>query len=352
MRAFAVSLFVTALAAQPVVIPASVATVEGNTLDREPFGHESLRHVTYYHRDLLGSVPWQAALNRIAYRRDTTVPRTVLSRPPSIWQVRMGNYRGSVAQPPSAWPTAADPDWSVVFQPRQISFPDLSNPAAGPAPFQLIYWLDRPFVYNGNHLGVEHFVADSQLLHDYFVDAVDGLVAGGTVDTLPGSVGCPVGQNRAAGQAPNPGGGNLELYLFGAPPQATAVLGLGVSDSNWAGQTLPLDLSATGLPGCSVYASLEALSVTRTSVAGVGEFSIPVPGQPWLIGATLYAQWLCVDSRVNPLVQVATSEGLRITLGNNLNSANLGMSVVSAFAGSNQFGYVQPNRGLVIELNW
>lgn len=338
--------------AQPLVVPSSVALVEGNSLDREPFGHEAIRHVTYYHQDLLRTVPWQAQINRISYRRDTTVPQAVLRRPPGIWQIRLGNYRGSVAQPPSAWPASSDPDWVLAFQPRQISFPDLTKPTSGPAPFQLTFWLDRPVAYTGNHLGVEHFVFDARLLHDYFVDAVDGLVPGGAVDVVPGSVSCPFGMNRVAGQAPNPGGGDLELYLFDALPSVAAAVTLGVSNSNWNGQPLPLDLTYLGLTGCSLQASIDSIWATRTTSAGMAQFRVPVPGQPSLVGATLYSQWLVADGRVNPAVGFATSEAARISLGNYLNSGFVGMSVVSAFSGSNQNGYVQPNRGLVLELNW
>ncbi|MEZ5963836.1 MAG: hypothetical protein R3F56_08330 [Planctomycetota bacterium] len=354
LRLLVVAAAVGIAPAQSVVVPATAANAEGNSVDREPFGMEGIRHLTYMHRRHLTQVPAQAAINVLAYRRDTSVPLQVMQRPPGIWQIRMGHYQGSVDQPPSAWPASWDPDWTVVFQPRQISFPDLNQPSGGgPAPFDLQFWLDQPYTYRGAHLGIEHFVADSQMRHDYFVDFVDGLVPGGTVDLLPGGQGCPWGSNRATGQAPNPGGGDAEFYLFDALPQAGVLLGVGTSDQTWAGVPLPLDLASAGLGGCKVLVSLDALVPVQTTSAGLAEVHWPIPGYSALLGASLYAQWVCPnDTRVSQSVPLTLSDGLKYTFGNNLNSGSMGMSVVSAFSGSNQNGYVQPNRGPVVQLRW
>lgn len=340
--------------AQSVVVPASAAQVDGNSADREPFGTEGIRHLTYVHQSLLTQVPTQAAITEIAYRRDLSVPLEVMRRPPSIWQIRMGNYFGSVAQPSSAWPATSDPDWVVVFQPRTVWFPDLNRPSgSGPAPFDLTFPLDRPFTYRGTHIGIEHFVADSQARHDYFVDFEDGIVPGGTVTSLPGGQACPAGQNRATGQAPNPGGGDAEFYLFGAPAQATALLSLGMSDRTWSGVSLPVGLGSLGLGGCSVMVSLDATIPVRTTSAGLAAARWSIPGQSRLLGASLYAQWLCPgDTRVSQTRPITLSGGLQYTFGSNLNSGEIGMSVVSAVSGSNQNGYVQPNRGPVVRLRW
>ncbi len=341
------------LCGQTVVVPNSAANVEGNAADREPFGHEGIRHLTYIHRDQLTQIPWQAAIRNVRYRRDG-MQMPMMRRSSAIWQVRMGVYQGSVAQPPSAWPALSAPDWAVVFQPRFVSFPDLWRPSGNtPAPFQIDFPLDQPFVYRGTHLGIEHFVADSQAQHDYFVDAVDDLVPGGSVTTLPGGAGCPFGENRAHGQAPNPGGGDAEFYLFGAPTQANVLLGVGMSDRTWAGLALPLDLGGLGLNGCRVMVSLDVLLPARTTSAGVAEARWAVPAVGPLLGASLYSQWLCPgDTRVSQAFPLTLSDGLKHTLGTNLNGGFLGMSVVSAFSGSNQFGYVQPNRGPVVQLSW
>jgi len=337
-----------------VVVPAAATNVDGNSVDREPFGMQGLRHLTYIHQDHLWRIPLQAAINALSYRRDTPIPVPVMRRPPGIWQIRMGTYLGSVAEPPSAWPGPQDPDWTIVFQPRQVSFPDLAQPSgSGPAPFDLTFWLDQPFVFRGTHIGIEHFVADGQARYDYFVDFVDGIVPGGRVELLPGGQGCPAGQNRATGQAPNPGGGDAEFYLFGTLPQAAALLALGVSDRTWAGLPLPLDLTPLRLPGCRVLASVDALFPVPTTSAGMATARLPVPGQPSLLGASFFSQWVVPnDARVSASVPLTLSDGLRYVLGTSLNSASIGMSVVSAFSGSNQNGYVQPNRGPVVRLRW
>jgi hypothetical protein len=351
--ALAPLVLVASVLAQSIVVPNSAANVEGNAADREPFGLEGVRHLTYIHQEQLAQIPAQTAISRLSYRRDTPMPVQVMRRPPGIWQIRMGAYHGSVAQPPSAWPPNSDPEWSIVFQPRQVWFPDLTQPGGnGPAPFQLTFYLDRPFVYRGTHIGIEHFVADGQSMHDYFIDTVDALVPGGTVTLLTGGAGCPTGQNRATGQAPNPGGGAAEFYLFGALPQAPAVLAIGTSDTTWAGVPLPLHLGPA-LPGCSVIAALDTLVPTASTSAGMAQFALTVPALRALLGASLYSQWLCPgDTRVSQTIPLTLSDGLRHTFGTSLNAGFLGMSVVSAFSGSNQFGYVQPNRGPVVEIGW
>ena len=75
------------------------------------------------------------------------------------------------------------------------------------------------------------------------------------------------------------------------------------------------------------------------------------PASASVAGATLYGQWVVQDSRVNPAVNLATSDGLRYTIGTQLPAA---MSTVN---GSGQFangatGYVQLNRGYVVQFGW
>lgn len=343
-----------ASAQQHIVVPQSAANVEGNAADREPFGHGAVRHLTYIHQDQLQGIPLQTGITDLSFRRDTPMPFSVMRRPPGIWQIRMGHYQGSVSEPPSAWPTATDPNWRVVFQPRQISFPDLSQPSGnGPAPFALTFLLDQPFVYRGGHLGIEHYVYDSQAQYDYIIDAVDGFVPGGTVTLLPGGQGCPVGQNRALAQAPNPGGGDVQFWLFDAQAGVPALLALGASAHSYGGAPLPLDLGPLGLPGCTVLASFDVTLPTLVTSAGMAELRYPVPAVQELLDATLYAQWACVnDARINPSLPMTLSDGLSVTFGSHLNGGFLGMTVVSAFAGSNQHGYVQPNRGPVMRIGW
>ncbi len=341
------------IAAQSAVVPPAQAAADGNALDREPFGHEAIRHLTYVHRDLLGGVPATARFWKIGYRRDASLGPGDLQRPPGIWQVRMGNHTGPVGQPSSAWPAANDPAWAVMFQPRMVSFPTLSLPAAGLPQFVVAFPLDVPFAYAGGHLGIEHFVADSTARHDYFIDAVDGFTPLGQVDVLGEGLGCPAGLNRARGQAPNPGGGDLEVYLFAGPRSASATFALGASETAWGSLPLPLDLGALGLSGCSVFASPDVLVPVRTDASGVATLRAAVPGAVPLLGARLAGQWFCFgDPRVNPGLALTTSEGLRIRLGTNLGVPFVGMSVVSAFSGSNQHGFVQSNRGPVVRLDW
>jgi hypothetical protein len=336
-------------------VPPWASSADGNALDREPFGYDHLRHVTYVSRDLLSQAPGGARFHALSYRRDASRRDDVLRRPGSpVWQIRMGNYVGSVQSPPSRYPTLGDPSWTTVLAQRAINFPELWLPGQGLPGFDLTFALDQPFAYAGGHLGIEHYVDEGSLTrYDYMIDAVDSLVEGGYVTPLSGTSGCPSGSNRVLGNAPNPGGGDLDLFLFDAWPGAVAVLGLGTSDQWWNGSRLPIDLWPLGLAGCSIYTERAMSFLRPVSSAGLAEFAMAVPGDPVLVSASFFAQWFVVgDYRVNPLFPLTTSEGVRITLGAHLNNATLGMSVVSGYAGSNQFGFVQPRRGPVFRLSY
>jgi hypothetical protein len=61
---------------------------------------------------------------------------------------------------------------------------------------------------------------------------------------------------------------------------------------------LPLDLTSLGLPGCELLVSgnvIEPLIVA----GGIARWSLPVPPDPALVGATFHQQALVVDAGAN-----------------------------------------------------
>src|SRR5262245_7243689 len=92
------------------------------------------------------------------------------------------------------------------------------------------------------------------------------LLAQGTAQ--PFGTGCPSPGPTALGYAPNPGGGQLELFETGLAPGAVPVAVLGFSATQWNGVPLPLSLAGLGLPGCS--ALLEPVLQTVTAVPALG----------------------------------------------------------------------------------
>jgi hypothetical protein len=343
------------------VIPAANAAVEGNSLDPEPFGFNQITHLCYVDRSLLAAVPNGATLSQIAYRRDwgstanvATMQRLARGLPaPAIWEIWMVNYTGPVLNPPNL---LSPPNWTNVRTPILVNFPDLPRGAGPTAPFDLQFAFDVPLVYTGGSLGIRHRAYESNAAtFAYYVDAEVSPVTAGSVQRIsPSALGCPAGENRCEGYAPNPGGGDLEFYLYGGKPTTPAVAYLGASSTTWLGTPLPLSLGFFGLAACSVYTDLTVPLPTVTNVAGIGGVRVPVPAQAALAGATLYGQWLAQDDRVQPAVNLATSDGLAFTLGPTTGGYALPMSIVSAAQNLavGRSGFVRLGEGPVFRLSW
>lgn len=96
---------------------------------------------------------------------------------------------------------------------------------------------------------------------------------------------------------------------------------------------LPLAALLPGAPpGCSVYLPLPAevivtvfADVPFPGEGGRARFDLPIPGEPWVLGATLGAQWLDLQQ------QFATSNALRCTISAAMPS--LGMCTIQNAAG-------------------
>ena len=367
-RLASLGLAITSLCALPVVsaqtsavVPAANAAVDGNSLEQEPFGYDQITHMQYVDASLLGTVPPGAMLNQIAYRRDfsstaalATMQRTGRTGPaPAIWEIWMINYTGPVLSPPN---NIQRTGWTNVMTPALINFPDLPRGAGPTSPFDLTFVLDRPFAYSGGALGVAHLAYETSAVnYAYLVDTVMSTATIGQVARIgANTVGCPAGENRCEGVAPNPGAGSLEFYLFGGKPSSVAVAYLGTNTTSWLGATLPLSLSFLQLPTCSVYTDLVVPLPAPINVAGLASVRVPVPGESALVNATLYGQWVARDDRANPAVNLATSDGLAFTLGPTVGGYQVPMSIVSAAnnLAIGRTGFVRPGEGLVFRLTW
>jgi hypothetical protein len=121
----------------------------------------------------------------------------------------------------------------------------------------------------------------------------------------------PLGEPCAGtlGQAPRIGltrhdATRTRIHLSNAPPATAATLLVGVSTSAWQGLPLPLSLAGVGLPGCTLYTSVDATLgvVTGTTGNDRGYAFVDVPSD-----ANLNAQWLVLGSTPTSL---ALSAGL------------------------------------------
>ena len=102
-----------------------------------------------------------------------------------------------------------------------------------------------------------------------------------------------------------------------SPALLTATLGLGVSDTMWGSATLPIDLGAIGLTGCSWHVSVEA-SFTMATTAPLGgrrraTYELAVPNVASLVGAQLFGQWFILESGPSGLTG-STTKAIRVTV--------------------------------------
>ncbi len=346
-----------------LIVPAGAATADGASADQEPFGYDQARHVQYVHANLVAGMPLNTLVKELQYRRDGAAPNPTFTRARGttkvkpVWQIRLGNVLGTVnvMQPPSEFPGVADPNWTVVFTPKQVDFPDLNLVGGGgPQNFDIKFLFDVPWQWKGPTLGIEHYVAETNnAAYVYIADAAAAPPSSGSADLItPQSLGCPKNQNRAYGASASPGQGDLVFTLFGAPATAGAFACLGASSTQWGSLPLPFDLTASlALPGCFVYCDLVVAIPRPTNGSGSSELRAPIPADAGLAGGTVFGQWVVQDSRVNPAVNLATSDGLKFTLGGGLGPQTSVVSAIANLAGGRS-GFVQPGRGLVFTLVW
>jgi hypothetical protein len=100
----------------------------------------------------------------------------------------------------------------------------------------------------------------------------------------------------------------------GASNQAPVILMMGLSDQNWLGIALPLDLGLFGAAGCSLYVSQELLLGPLANPGGGAGIQATVPNDPLLTRGTSYWQGLIIDPGANSFGLV-TSNLLAVTIG-------------------------------------
>jgi hypothetical protein len=244
----------------------------------------------------------------------------------------------------------------MVYTPKVTVFPTATLPGGGgPANWDITLPFDVPFVYSGGNIGIEQYAFESNsTVYTYFVDAIGTQPSAGNVLLLtPTSVGCPLGENRSAGFAPNPGG-IMQLLLFGAPPSTLAFANLGFDSTSWQGIPLPLDLSVLGAPSCWLYISPVSTILVPVDAGGLGSFFMPVPNNSIYLGFNLLSQWAIIDDRINPNFPITSSDALQFTMGTVPGGVPIPMSVVSGVntLASGTIGYVGIGRGCVFRLHW
>jgi hypothetical protein len=121
----------------------------------------------------------------------------------------------------------------------------------------------------------------------------------------------PVLQTAGGGIYSQYGNPVFELLVSRAAPNQNGILVGGASNTLWNGNALPLDLTAYGMAGCSLYASIDAAIPFVTTAKGVYGFPAPVPMNPALAGTTGYVQAFLFSAGGAP---IAATNGLAIVV--------------------------------------
>jgi hypothetical protein len=103
-------------------------------------------------------------------------------------------------------------------------------------------------------------------------------------------------------------GRTLEVALLDLPAKSAFVV-FGWSNTAIGSVPLPIDLGSLGMPGCRAQVSPDVVLLV-VGTAGEGVLSIPVPGQPALLGAAFYNQALIPDPGANPFGAVVSDAAM------------------------------------------
>lgn len=137
-----------------------------------------------------------------------------------------------------------------------------------------------------------------------------------SADAVPYGSGCAgsAGVPRLAAHGGLPWLGDVVVVeVRGLPPTAPAVVHVGYSDTVWGAVPLPIRLDPLGMPGCSIFASIDAISPLANQ-GGTARFALPVPVDANLIGGRLFVQAIAIDPPANPF-GATTTNGLALTIG-------------------------------------
>lgn len=97
-------------------------------------------------------------------------------------------------------------------------------------------------------------------------------------------------------------GGTMTVELTDGPVNSIAFLNLGFDNLMSGGLTLPFDLALIGAPGCFLWHDIVAsFPQVNTNANGAASTQVPIPNDPSLMAARVYASWLNADGGANGL---------------------------------------------------
>lgn len=125
-----------------------------------------------------------------------------------------------------------------------------------------------------------------------------------------GSAGTPVLTGRAAARLGTTCTADISNVPAGIP---FAFMAIGVSRTQWAGGSLPAQLTPFGMPNCRTYTSADLLAYAPAT-AGTATWSYQVPLVPGLVGTPFYLQGVTFDPGAN-VAGLAVSNAATLVIG-------------------------------------
>lgn len=96
-------------------------------------------------------------------------------------------------------------------------------------------------------------------------------------------------------------GGTFTARIEDVPAGQPLVGYLGTSNEIWGATPLPLELGAFGWSGCHLHVSIDlVVPLGSSSSAGIGRWTLPIPGAPALVGVAFYQQVAGFDLGTTP----------------------------------------------------
>ena len=137
------------------------------------------------------------------------------------------------------------------------------------------------------------------------------IAPGGLATTQPYGIGCNAGSELILDAATRPLlNSNADMVVSGIP----AGVGLGVMALSLTQINPGASLAAAGMPGCSLYLTLDFTDVLIVTGA-TANYTLAVPNNPALVGQQVFAESAMLSPGANA-AGLVTSNGLALTIGN------------------------------------
>lgn len=111
-------------------------------------------------------------------------------------------------------------------------------------------------------------------------------------------------------------GAQVVSVVTNVPTGRSAVMSIGLSDTDFGGAPLPLPLDAIGMPGCVLYhdTAVTAFLLCATIAPNTGQFTLSIPADHVFLGLPVYLQAWAHDFAANPF-GIVLSNALRYRIG-------------------------------------